>query len=136
MTKKEEKNNFIKAIGRRKTAVATVLFYPKEKGEITINGKSLSSYFPQPFLQKTLLSPFEAVNLEPSLKVEVRVSGGGKVSQAEAIRHGISKALSLHSDSFRAIFKKLGFLTRDPRMKERKKFGLKRARRAPQWQKR
>ena len=134
--KEKEKSEFIKTIGRRKTASAVVFFYPKEKGEIKINDTPFFSYFPQPFLQQIVLSPFKALNLEPSYKILVRVKGGGKVGQAEAIRHGISKALSLNSESFRTVLKKLGFLTRDPRMKERKKPGLKRARRAPQWQKR
>jgi small subunit ribosomal protein S9 len=135
---KENKNlQYYQAVGRRKTASATVLLYPNNKKlEIVINDKPFDQYFPTPFLQKVVISPFEVIGGENKFKVIARVHGGGKNSQAEAIRHGISRALVLYNEEWKKILKQAGFLKRDPRMKERKKPGLKRARRAPQWQKR
>lgn len=128
---------FFQAIGRRKTASATVKIFPKSKEKVfLINKKPLENYFPLFEHQKIILSPFELLNLEEKFKVLVEVKGGGLNAQAEAIRHGISRALVLYNPDFRKKLKKAGFLKRDPRAKERKKFGLKRARRAPQWQKR
>jgi small subunit ribosomal protein S9 len=135
MKKKTEKENFFKATGRRKTATATVFLWPKE-GEILINKKPLSQYFSSPILQEIVLSPLKVAEVGKTFKILVNVKGGGKMSQAEAIRHGISQALVKYSPELKPKLKKVGFLRRDPRMKERKKFGLKRARRAPQWQKR
>jgi len=135
MKKKTEKENFFKATGRRKTATATVFLWPKE-GEILINKKPLSQYFSSPILQEIVLSPLKVAEVGETFKILVNVKGGGKMSQAEAIRHGISQALVKYSPELKPKLKKVGFLRRDPRMKERKKFGLKRARRAPQWQKR
>lgn len=128
---------YIEEIGRRKTATARVRIYPKS-GEMNnlINGKSVEKYFPTKELQGTTISPFEKLDCLGKFEFTVIVKGGGIVSQAEAVRHGISKALTTHDPENRIRLKSTGYLTRDPRMRERKKFGLKRARRAPQWSKR
>jgi small subunit ribosomal protein S9 len=114
--------------GRRKTAVASVRLYEANK-DITINGNKAE-------LKEKINAPFELVGKKDSFGVSVKVSGGGKVSQEDAIRHGIARALEHYNAEFRSSLKKAGFLTRDSREKERKKPGLKRARRAPQWAKR
>lgn len=132
--KKEIK--FYQAIGRRKTSTAFVKLFLNGKKEIVINHKKFQEYFPSFFLQKIVLAPLEATQNLDSFQIIVTVKGGGKVSQAEAIRHGISRALVKINPELRKKLKKAGYLKRDPRMKERKKFGLKRARKAPQWQKR
>lgn len=133
---KRKAEKFFQAIGRRKTSVAQVKLFLSEKTEILINGKTIEKYFPSSFLQKIVLSPLELSETLDKFKILVIVKGGGKISQAEAIRHGIARALVKFNPEFRKKLKKAGYLKRDPRMKERKKFGLKRARRAPQWQKR
>jgi small subunit ribosomal protein S9 len=138
MAKKEEKieEKFWQAIGRRKTSIAqTKIFESKEK-IFLVNEKPLEIYFPLFELQKIVKSPLELVRCENKFKILAKVKGGGVNSQAEAIRHAISRALVLYNPNFRKKLKKAGFLKRDPRIKERKKPGLKRARRAPQWQKR
>lgn len=137
--KKEKNKKYFSAIGRRKTAIARVrLFNTKEKqGEdFLVNEKSLKEYFPINEMQEVILSPLKEANCLDLFNFSVKVKGGGVSAQAGAIRHGISKALILFDSELRKKLKKLGFLTRDPRMRERKKFGLKRARRAPQWSKR
>ncbi len=128
--------HYFEAIGRRKTAIARVRLFTVGEKTILINKNPLASYFPSFELQKIVLSPLEITKHLDQFRISVLVKGGGKVSQAEAIRHGLSRALVLFNPTFRKRLKKAGFLKRDPRMKERKKFGLKRARRAPQWQKR
>lgn len=132
--KKEIK--FYQAIGRRKTSTAFVKFFLNGKKEIVINHKNFQEYFPSFFLQKIVLAPLETTQNLDSFQIIITVKGGGKVSQVEAIRHGISRALVKINPELRKKLKKAGYLKRDPRMKERKKFGLKRARKAPQWQKR
>ena len=133
-TKKTAK--YFEAVGRRKTSVARVrLFTQGEKGFL-VNGKACQDYFPTLELQQIVISPLERMKASDKFGVEVRVRGGGVHSQAEAVRHGISRALVKFNIEFKKRLRKAGFLTRDPRMRERKKFGLKRARRAPQWQKR
>lgn len=132
----KEELKYWQAIGRRKTARAIIKLFPSEKEEITINNKTLSQYFPSFFHQKTIIAPLEVIQTEKKFRINVQVEGGGKNSQAEAIRHGIARALALYNPEWRPPLKKAGFLKRDPRAKERKKPGLKRARRAPQWQKR
>lgn len=124
------------AVGRRKSAIARVRIWKKETGDMEVNGKTLAGYFPVPGHQTVVQAPLQTVGVLGKYRITVRVVGGGKVSQAESIRHGIARALLLIDDSYRASLKSAGFLTRDPRVKERKKFGLKRARRAPQWSKR
>ena len=121
--------------GRRKKSIARVYLVPG-KGDITINKRSLDEYFGLETLKVIVKQPLVATNTTDKYDVIVNVHGGGYTGQAGAIRHGISRAL-LHVDSeFRPVLKKAGFLTRDPRMKERKKYGLKAARRAPQFSKR
>lgn len=128
--------NYFYAHGKRKTSVAGVRIFPKGKGTITINHRTFENYFPVSTDQDKILSPFRLTNHLKTFDVSVKVHGGGIHSQAEAIRHGISKALLAYEVGLRTSLKHAGFLTRDSRVKERKKYGLKRARRAPQWQKR
>lgn len=121
--------------GRRKKSIARVYLVPG-KGDITINKRSLDEYFGLETLKVIVKQPLVETNTADKYDVIVNVHGGGYTGQAGAIRHGISRAL-LHVDAeFRPVLKKAGFLTRDPRMKERKKYGLKAARRAPQFSKR
>ncbi len=121
--------------GRRKSSVARVRLYPGT-GAITINGRPIDEYFGLETMHLIVNQPFAVTGTESKFDVVVNVRGGGFSGQAGAIRHGISRALLLADDSFRVSLKKAGFLTRDPRMKERKKYGLKAARRAPQFSKR
>ncbi len=136
VTKTEEKREYFYGKGGRKTSTAQVRVYPQGKGEIIINDKKLEDYFPYFEFQKIVLDPLKLTGFEGKVDISVKVSGGGRRGQAEAIRHGISRALVKMNQELRQVLKPAGFLTRDARMKERKKFGLKRARRAPQWQKR
>ena len=121
--------------GRRKDSVARVRVYTGT-GKITINDRDIDNYFGLETLKLIVRSPLVLLGLEGKYDVVVRVSGGGVSGQAGALRHGISRALLLVNPEFRPVLKKAGFLTRDPRMKERKKPGLKAARRAPQFSKR
>ena len=118
--------------GRRKSSVARVRLLPG-KGNIVINGKSIDEYFGLETLKVTVRQPLVATETLGKFDVYANVTGGGFTGQAGAIRHGVSRALLEADEEFRAILKKEGFLTRDPRMKERKKYGLKAARRAPQF---
>lgn len=135
---KEEKKleRYFEAVGRRKTAVARVRIFPSKEGSFVVNGKPVDTYFSVNELCQIAKSALEKLGYLNNFKVSVLVKGGGINAQAEAIRHGTARALVLFNPSFRTHLKKEGFLTRDPRERERKKFGLKRARRAPQWQKR
>jgi small subunit ribosomal protein S9 len=128
MTAKESTTKVWTAVGRRKTAVATVKLLEKDK-DIKINGEKGE-------IKGLIATPFELVGKKDAFGLSVRVSGGGKISQLEAMRLGIARALEKFDPELRTTLKKAGFLTRDPREKERKKPGLKRARRAPQWAKR
>ena len=121
--------------GRRKKSIARVRLLPG-KGNIVINGKSIDEYFGLDTLKMIVRQPLVVTDTIAKFDVFVNVQGGGFTGQAGAIRHGLSRALLDADESFRAILKKEGFLTRDPRMKERKKYGLKAARRAPQFSKR
>ena len=121
--------------GRRKKSVARVYLVPGT-GNITINKKTIDEYFGLETLKVTVRQPLVATETLGKYDVLVTVHGGGFTGQAGAIRHGISRALLNVEDEYRSILKKAGFLTRDPRMKERKKYGLKAARRAPQFSKR
>ena len=123
------------ATGKRKNSIARV-WLKKGSGEIKINGKSLDKYFSRPVLQMIVNQPLDVVKAENSYEIMASVKGGGLSGQAGAIRHGISKALSLYDQSFRPSLKKVGFLTRDPRVVERKKAGLAKARRSYQFSKR
>jgi len=130
------KEKFWQGVGRRKTAVAVVKIFKEKEGSFLVNESPLEKYFPLFELQKTAKAPLELLKLENKFKVLALVNGGGLVAQAEAIRLGLARALVSFKEEFRKKLKKVGFLKRDPRVKERKKPGLKRARRAPQWQKR
>lgn len=122
--------------GRRKTSVARVRVKPGQ-GHIVVNGKELEEYFGREVLQTIVKQPLVAIGAEGKYDVIATVDGGGHSGQAGAIRHGLARALLLVDDgSYRPVLKKAGFLTRDPRMKERKKYGLKKARKAPQFSKR
>lgn len=123
-------------MGRRKTAVARVRLHPNGDGSITVNGKSAKAYFGRELLLATIVAPFRALDLTNSYNISVRVVGGGTSGQAGAIRHAIARALLRVNADFKGGLRKAGYLTRDPRMKERKKPGLKRARKAPQYTKR
>jgi len=123
------------AVGRRKTSVSQALL-SAGNGEFKINQLSLEGYFMTPELQMIVTHPLRSIGLEKQINVKAKVHGGGIHSQAESLRHAISRALIAFNPESRRTLKKLGFLTRDPRVKERKKPGLKRARRAPQFSKR
>ena len=124
-----------RATGKRKTAVARVILRPGN-GAYTVNGKTLDDYFPRPALGRNIRQPLEVVGYEDRMDVVVRVHGGGVSAQAGALRHGISRALLEADPNLRGELKRRGFLTRDPRVKERKKAGLKKARKRPQFSKR
>ena len=121
--------------GKRKTSVAQVRLYPG-RGEFSINNKSLEDAFPLEAWQSTILEPMKVTESQGKFNTVVKLHGGGVSSQAGAIRHGIARALLLFDISLRPALKQRGFLTRDSRIKESKKYGLKRARRAPQYTKR
>ncbi len=123
------------ATGKRKDAVARVWLKPG-KGNITVNSKNIDEYFARPVLKMVINQPFEVTNRENEFDVICTVSGGGLSGQAGAIKHGISKALNEYEPELRAVLKKAGFLTRDDRVVERKKYGLAKARRSYQFSKR
>ena len=139
---KEVSKNYFEGTGRRKRAVARVRIFSSgasqsiEEGIFLINGKKYKEYFPTLNLQRTVEGPFIKLKSLNRFTGTVKVKGGGINAQAEAVRHGTSRALILFDVNFRKKLKKCGFLKRDPREVERKKFGLKKARRAPQWSKR
>ena len=121
--------------GRRKKSVARVRLYPGT-GAITINGRDIDDYFGLDTLKLIVNQPFGVTETVGKFDIVARVAGGGISGQAGAIRHGVARALVLADENYKPLLKKAGFLTRDPRMKERKKYGLKGARRAPQFSKR
>lgn len=125
----------IAATGRRKNAIARVRIAPGT-GKISINGKDLSGYFMNPSLEQEVTAPFKVTDTEGRFDLFVNVLGGGLSGQAGACRHGLARALLEVDDEYRALLKKAGYLTRDPRMKERRKYGLRKARKAPQFSKR
>ena len=132
----ESKKKYFYGTGRRKSSVARVRVYENGTGSITINGRDIDEYFGLETLKLIVRQPLVTTDLLGKVDIVVSVAGGGVSGQAGAIRHGISRALLQHGDEMRPILKKAGLLTRDPRMKERKKYGLKAARRAPQFSKR
>ncbi len=134
-TKTTTTKKYFYANGKRKTAVARVKLY-KGSGEITINEKDVKEYVDLQKLIETIKSPFILTGNKGKFDVVAQVSGGGITAQAEAIRHGISKGLVIINGDFKTTLKKAGLITRDSRVKERKKYGLKRARKAPQFSKR
>lgn len=121
--------------GRRKKAVAKVRLYPGS-GEIIVNGKSLEEYFPRATVRVDVLRPLEATSTSGRYRIVASIQGGGNSGQGGALRHGIARALLDCDDTLRGDLKKAGFLRRDPRMVERKKYGLKKARKRPQFSKR
>lgn len=127
---------YIEAIGRRKTSGARVRIVKGSKNTFNVNGASLATYFQTSRLQDTAKDALIKSDIDSKFNVSVHVSGGGVQSQAEATRHGLARALVEFDPALRKSLKKLGYLKRDPRKKERKKFGLKKARRAAQWSKR
>jgi small subunit ribosomal protein S9 len=132
----ESKRKYFYGTGRRKSSVARVRVYENGTGAITINGRDIDNYFGLDTLKMVVRQPLVSTELVGKVDVVVTVAGGGVSGQAGAIRHGVARALLLLNPEFRAALKAAGFLTRDPRMKERKKYGLKAARRAPQFSKR
>ena len=131
----KKKDNKFYGTGRRKSSIARVYLVPGT-GKVTINKRDMDEYFGLETLKLIVNQPFEATSTQGKFDVLVNVKGGGFTGQAGAIRHGISRALCVADPEYRPALKKAGFLTRDPRMKERKKYGLKAARRAPQFRKR
>lgn len=134
MPKKKSNVNYL-GTGRRKSSVARV-YMTAGTGVITVNGKSLDQYLPQEVLRMVVKSPLVITNTEGQFDVNINVYGGGLTGQAGAMRHGIARALLEAGEDYRPVLKSAGFLTRDSRAKERKKYGLKGARRAPQFSKR
>jgi small subunit ribosomal protein S9 len=130
-----EKKNIIWTTGRRKTAVARVRMLPGN-GTITVNQRTLEDYFPRPTSRMRILEPFEATETVGQYDVVVSVEGGGIAAQADAVRHGISRALIAATETLRPTLRKGGMLTRDPREVERKKYGRHKARKRPQYSKR
>ena len=122
-------------VGRRKKSIARVFLRPGT-GNIEVNGKTLEEYLPLETLRMVVKSPLELTNILDQFDVVINVHGGGYTGQAGAMRHGVTRALMEASDDYRPVLKAAGFVTRDPRAKERKKYGLKAARRAPQFSKR
>ena len=131
-----DNKKYIEAVGRRKTSVARVRLSPASKDSIEINSKAPEVYFPTKELQKTISDPQKQAKIDQKFKITVQVKSGGVSSQAGAVRHGIARALVIYDEALRKSMKTPGFLKRDARMKERRKFGLKKARKAPQWSKR
>lgn len=134
MAKKKSNVNYL-GTGRRKSSVARV-YMSAGTGVITVNGKSLDQYLPQEVLRMVVKSPLVVTNTEGQFDININVYGGGLTGQAGAMRHGIARALLEVGEDYRPLLKSAGFLTRDSRAKERKKYGLKGARRAPQFSKR
>ena len=129
------REKYFEAVGRRKTSIARVRLYTKKSGVI-VNEKDYLKYFSIPRLQKAVISPIEEMKVADKVGAIVKVKGGGIKSQAEAIKLGIARVLVLYNPNFRKRLRNGGYLTRDARVVERKKYGLKKARRAPQWKKR
>jgi len=124
------------ATGKRKTSVAKVRLYPNGQGKVEVNGQPAQEYFTVGTQMGTILEPLKVVEQEKNVDIVVEVMGGGTTGQAQAIRHGVAKSLLVMDETFRPALKRKGFLTRDARRVERKKPGLRKARRSPQWAKR
>ena len=138
MTEKKTttKEKYIEAVGRRKTSVARVRATEASKMSFSVNGKDFTEYFKTEELQKLINDPLTKNKIGTKFTITATVKGGGIHSQAEAVRHGLSRTLNEFDPELHTKLKKLGYLKRDPRAKERRKFGLKKARKAPQWSKR
>ncbi len=136
MTETIKENKYIETVGRRKTSVARVRITPSTKSSFLINDKTIEDYFKVAELREIVVAALTEAKLEQKFTVTVVVKGGGVNSQAEAIRHAMARALITFDLTLRKDLKKVGYLKRDARSKERRKFGLKKARKAPQWSKR
>jgi small subunit ribosomal protein S9 len=136
MTPTKSTEKYFEAVGRRKTAIARVRLFPAKETAFTVNGKELAAYFPTKEMQLTAMEAFNTGKPAEAFKVSAKLVGGGIVAQSEALRHGISRALLVYDLQLRGKLKKAGFLKRDARAKERRKFGFKKARKSPQWSKR
>ncbi len=134
MTATKDTSRYIETVGRRKTSVARVRITPSSKTTLTVNDREFENYFPVAQLRSDIMSVF--ADTPEKFAVTVKLVGGGVSSQAQAVRHGIARALIENEPELRTKLKVKGFLKRDPRAKERRKFGLKKARKAPQWSKR
>lgn len=132
----EPAGEYVYALGRRKTGTAQVRVHLKGSGKIVVNGKMMADFFPVADLQDAILVPLKAAGISETADVIAVTKGGGIRGQADAVKLGIARALLVHNPDLRATLKPLGVLTRDPREKERKKYGLKKARKSPQWAKR
>ena len=132
----KKSSKYFEAVGRRKNATARVRIWVDDSGEIIVNGKDYKKYFPTEDLATIANAPLRKIKMLEKFKVSVLTSGGGVSGQAEAMRHGLARALVEHDPELRLRVKKSGYLKRDPRVKERKKYGLKKARKASQWSKR
>lgn len=135
-TTKKDKNKYIETVGRRKTAVARVRISANSKEAFVVNDKDVKTYFPTDELQLVARAALSKSEMSTKWSISALIKGGGVHAQAEALRHGITRALVSYDEELRGKLKKLGFLKRDPRRKERKKPGLKKARKSPQWSKR
>lgn len=127
---------YIETVGRRKTSIARVRMSPATKTSYTLNDKTLDDYFKTTELQRVATEALTTSKIAAKFSITAVVKGGGIHSQAEAFRHGLARALDKYDKELHTTLKKAGFLKRDPRAKERRKFGLKKARKAPQWSKR
>ena len=132
----QSKKPYLYGTGRRKSSVARVHLFQGGSGNITVNGRDIDDYFGLETLKMVVRQPLAATQTLDKVDIVATVTGGGVSGQAGALRHGVARALLLANPDYRPILKRAGFLTRDPRMKERKKYGLKAARRAPQFSKR
>ncbi len=135
MTTAQQAQEYYRGTGRRKSSVAQVRIFPGA-GAIIVNGKPLEEAVPVPYLRHLVLEPFRAANVANRFNATVKVAGGGVSAQAEAVQHGIARALVAADERHRQPLRRAGLLTRDPRIKERRKYGLKKARKAPQYTKR
>ncbi|MCC6564114.1 30S ribosomal protein S9 [Candidatus Uhrbacteria bacterium] len=136
VTETSKGGSYLYAIGRRKSAIAKVRLIKNGKGLYTVNGKPMEEFFTTWESRSMVTSPIKIAGLEGAVDMSAETTGGGQMGQAEAVRLGISRALCELNPTYRKTLKKLGYLKRDPRAKERKKPGLRKARRAPQWSKR
>lgn len=136
MATEAKTKKYIEAVGRRKTAIARVRLTPASRVSFIVNEKEIALYFPTRELQTIATDALTKALIEAKFKVSAKVSGGGSHAQAEAIRHGVARALTVFDAELRKRLKKHGFLKRDPREKERRKFGLRKARKKKQWSKR
>ncbi len=136
MVQADTQQQYFYGTGKRKTAIAKVRLYQDDGGPIIVNGKTMEEFFNWQPWQDVITQPFRATDTVNRFRVQVRVLGGGVHAQAQAIRHGIARALVVYDETLKPTLRRHGLITRDARIKESKKYGLKRARRAPQYTKR